>query len=115
MKKFVALYLAPASAIEQMKEQMKKAGPEQAKAGMELWMKWSKQHEKSIVELGAPLGRTKRITAGGASDARNDVTGYSIVQAETHEAAAKMFEGHPHFRLPGGSVEVLEVMPIPGM
>jgi hypothetical protein len=115
MKKFVALYLAPASAIEQMKEHMKKAGPEQAKAGMELWMKWAKQHERSIVELGAPLGKTKKITASGASDTRNDVTGYSIVQAETHDAAAKMFEGHPHFHVPGGSVEVLEVMPIPGV
>ncbi|HEY6255380.1 MAG TPA: YciI family protein [Xanthobacteraceae bacterium] len=114
MKKFVALYLAPASAIEQMTERMKNA-PEQAKAGMDAWMKWAKQHEKSILELGAPLGKTKKITATGASDTKNDITGYSVVQADSHESAAKIFEGHPHFHMSGGTIEVLECMPIPGM
>ena len=41
MKKFVALYLAPASAIAQMKEQMKALTPEQMKAGMDMWMNWA--------------------------------------------------------------------------
>ena len=114
MKKFVALYLAPAAAIAQMREHMQKA-PESAKAGMDAWMQWAKQHEKSIVELGAPLGKTKQITAGGAADTKNNITGYSIVQADTHDAAARIFDGHPHLRMPGGSIEVLECMPIPGM
>jgi hypothetical protein len=115
MKKFVALYLAPASAIAQMKEQMKKMSPEQAKVGMDMWMKWAKQHEKSIVELGAPLGKTKRLLANGTSDTKNDITGYSIVQADSHEGAAKLFDGNPHFHISGASIEVLECMPIPGM
>ena len=46
MKKFVALYLAPAAAIAQMREHVQKA-PESAKAGMDAWMQWAKQHEKS--------------------------------------------------------------------
>ena len=114
MKKFVALYLAPAAAIAQMREHVQKA-PESAKAGMDAWMQWAKQHEESIVELGAPLGKTKQITAGGAADTKNDITGYSIVQADTHDAAARIFDGHPALRMPGGSIEVLECMPIPGM
>jgi hypothetical protein len=41
---------------------------------------------------------------------------YTIVQAESHEAAAKLFEGHPHFAIfPGDGVEIMEVLPIPGM
>ena len=33
---------------------------------------------------------------------------------ESHEAAAKMFEGHPHFTIfPGEAVEIMEVLPIP--
>ena len=111
MKKFVALYFAPASAIEQMS----KSTPEQMKAGMDGWMKWADKNKKAITELGAPLGKTKRVTDRGVSAGKNEITGYSVVQAETHEAAAKLFEGHPHFHLPGASIEVMEMMPIPGM
>jgi hypothetical protein len=46
---------------------------------------------------------------------KNLIAGYVIVQAESQEAAAKMFEGHPHFSIfPGESVEVMQVVPIPG-
>jgi hypothetical protein len=47
---------------------------------------------------------------------KNNVGGYSIVQAETHEAAAKLFgKDHPHLHMPGAWVEILEIMPLPGM
>ena len=37
------------------------------------------------------------------------MSGYVVVQAESHEAAAKMFENHPHFTIfPGDSVEIME-------
>ena len=43
------------------------------------------------------------------------MTAYVIVQAENHEEAAQMFEGHPHFTIfPGEAVEVMECLPIPG-
>jgi len=36
------------------------------------------------------------------------------VQAESHEAAANLFEGHPHFTIfPGDGIEVMEVLSIP--
>ena len=36
------------------------------------------------------------------------------VRADSHEAAAKLFENHPHFTIfPGESVEVMPVLPIP--
>jgi hypothetical protein len=37
---------------------------------------------------------------------------YSIVQADTHEAAAKMFEGHPHLGIPKSSIEIMEIHPL---
>ena len=44
------------------------------------------------------------------------MTGFTIVKAESHEAAAKLFEGHPHFTIfPGDAVEVMEIMPVPGV
>lgn len=85
-------------------------------SGMKAWGEWVAANEKSIVDIGAPLGKTKRVAAEGASDTANNMGAYVIVQAESHEAAAKLFENHPHFTIfPGDSVEIMECMPLPGM
>jgi hypothetical protein len=43
------------------------------------------------------------------------MTGYVVVRADSHEAAARMFEKHPSFaHFPGDSVEIMEILPIPG-
>jgi hypothetical protein len=110
-KKFIALYLAPLSAIAQMK----KATPEQMKEGMAEWMKWAKDHERSIVDLGTPLGKTKRINAAGTSDTKNGITGYSLVQGDSLDSVAALFEAHPHLRVQGALIEVLECISMPGM
>jgi hypothetical protein len=113
MKKFMALYMAPAAEFEKM---MRNATPEQQQKGMQAWMKWMNDNKASIVEGGAPLGRTKRVDAAGVADMRNGIGGYSIVQAETQDAAAKLFgKDHPHLQMPGAWVEVLEVIQLPGM
>ena len=40
---------------------------------------------------------------------------FTVVRAESHEAAAKLFEQHPHFAIfPGDAVEIMPVLPIPG-
>ena len=113
MKKFVVLYMAKGAEFEKM---MKDATPEQQKKGMEAWMKWMTDHQASIVEGGAPLGKTKKVDSKGASDTKNDIGGYSIVQAETAGAATKLFgKSHPHLQMPGAWVEVIEVMQVPGL
>jgi len=53
MKKFLVRYHASTSA----QDQMARTTPEQMKAGMDLWMQWSKAHRAEIVDLGQPLGR----------------------------------------------------------
>lgn len=74
------------------------------------------EHEKSIVDAGTPLGKTKRVAAGGASDIKNVMTGYVIIEADSHEAAARSFANHPHFSIfPGESVEIMECLPLPKM
>lgn len=111
MKKFLVLYRASAAAFEQMKT----ATPEQRKAGMEGWMTWSKKAASSIVDMGAPLGKSLRVTEGASAPIANDLGGYSILQAESKEALATTLKGHPHFMMPDGAIEIIEVMPIPGM
>ena len=112
MKKFLVLYKASAAAFEQM---MKSTTPEQQKAGMDLWMAWGKKAAASIVDMGAPLGKTLLVTPHGASPATNDLGGYSILQGESKEAVAASLKGHPHFMMPDGTIEVVELMPVPGM
>jgi hypothetical protein len=111
MKKFLVLYKAPTSSFEQMQ----KATPEQQKAGMEAWMGWSKKAASSIVDMGAPLGKSLRVTPGSTAPMKNDLGGYSILQGESKEAVAESLKGHPHFMMPDGSIEIVELMPIPGM
>jgi hypothetical protein len=43
------------------------------------------------------------------------MSAFVIVRANSHDAAAMLFENHPHFALfPGEAVEVMPVLPIPG-
>ena len=113
MKKFMVLYMAPSAAFEEM---MKNATPEQQKKGMDAWMAWMGANQASLVDGGAPLGKTKRLDTQGASDVKNGLGGYSIVQAESHDAATKLFgRDHPHLQMPGAWIEVTEIMAIPGM
>jgi hypothetical protein len=114
MKKFMVLYMASAADFETA---MKSSTPEQQKKGMDAWIKWMEKNKKSIVEGGAPLGKTKRVDAKGASNTKNEVGGYSIVQAQSHDAAAKLFgKSHPHLQMmQGGWIEIIEIVPIPGM
>ena len=95
MKKFLVLYKASQDAFQQMS----KSTPEQQKAGMDAWMSWGMKVTKN----------------GDASSSSNDLGGYSILQAESKEALAATLKGHPHFMMPDGSIEIVEVMPVPGM
>jgi len=109
MKKFLVIYKAPITSFEQMM----KATPEQQKAGMDAWMAWGKKAHESIVDMGAPLGKTLKVTPAGASPIRNDIGGYSIMQGESKEVLAETMKGHPHFMMPDGFIEIVEMMPMP--
>ena len=116
MKKFMAVYMGSMSgtAMAQWKALDEKTRKERESAGMSAWMKWGEENARRIVDQGSPLGKTKRVDAEGVSDTKNLMTGYTIVEAESHEAAAKMFLEHPHFKLfPGEAVEIMECLPMP--
>jgi hypothetical protein len=88
---------------------------EKEQEGMAAWKSWMQQHHAAVVGMGGPLGKTKQITGSGIEDVSNAMGAFMVVRAESHEAAAKLFEKHPHFTIfPGESVEVMPVLPIPG-
>ena len=83
--------------------------------GMAGWKAWVENNQAALVAMGGPLGKTKRVSADGVQDVSNALGAFTVVRADSHEAAAKLFEGHPHFTIfPGDAVEVMPVLPIPG-
>lgn len=112
MKKYIVLYYAPASAVEQMA----KVSPEEMKKGMEPWMQWKEKIGSGMVDMGTPLGNAQKITKSGASSNKSNVIGYSILQADNMEGAVEMLKSHPHLLWTEGcEIEVHESMPLPGM
>ena len=112
MEKFMVLYMASPEAFAKMMQ----STPEQQQKGMAAWMAWMNKNQKSIVEGGGPIGKTKRVDARGASDMKNGLGGYSVVQANSHDDAAKLFgSDHPHLQMPGAWIEISEIREIPGM
>jgi hypothetical protein len=96
MPKFLVLYMAKSADFEKM---MKTSTPEQQKKGMDDWMTWMGAHKASMVDGGAPLGKTKRVDLEGASDmkkrgrrlfdhpGRNSCSGYQIIWKEPPASA----------------------------
>jgi hypothetical protein len=111
MAKFMVLYMSTTSA----QEMMAGATPEQAQAGMDAWMAWAGKAGDAIVDLGAPLGAAAHVGPGSAAGDSGQVTGYTVLQADSADAVTALLDGHPHLEMPGNSVDVFEFLQIPGM
>jgi hypothetical protein len=116
MKEFLAVYLGSPES-EKAKQWNALDGAERqrrANSASRAWHAWMDANKAAIVVTGGPLGKTWRADSSGVSAARNNLTGYIVIRAESLEAAARLFEQHPHFaQFPGESVEIMECMPIP--
>lgn len=112
MKKYMALYIAD---TEELASMMKDSSQEESKKGMEMWNTWVEEHKDVLVDEGTPLGKTKTVTKDGTIDTKNGNLGYTIVHADSLDAAAKIFEGHPHVtmmpnvnKMPSSRIDVME-------
>jgi hypothetical protein len=111
MAKYLILYRSPTPP----RDQMANATPEQMKAGLDAWMTWAGKAGDAVTDLGSPVEHTTHVGPGSAASGGADICGYSIVQAGSAEAAAGTLDGHPHLEMPGNSIEVLELISMPGM
>jgi hypothetical protein len=83
--------------------------------GMAAWGAWAEKHQDAILSVGGPLGKTKKVSLQGMEDTSNQMGAFTLLRADSHDAAARLFEGHPHFSIfPGDAVEIMPVLPIPG-
>jgi hypothetical protein len=117
MKNFLAVFTGSASSPARSKWDAMDANQrkEREATGLKAWGDWMAKHQAVIVTTGGPLGKTKRVSSKGIADIKNEMAGYVVVKAESHDAAASLFVNHPHFTIfPGEAVEIMEVLAIPG-
>ena len=111
MNKYIVIYHAPDEVIAQMQD----VTPEEMQKSMEPWMEWAAACGDGLVDMGTPLGGGLRLSTSGSAPSAQEVTGYSILQAENIAAAEAMLAGHPHMNYGVGcDIEVHEAMALPG-
>jgi len=80
---------------------------EQAKAAFGAWVA---QAGDAIVDPGAPVHRVTQVSSGSATDPV-EVGGYSIIQADSPDAAAAVLQSHPYVAR-GGTLQVNQVLEV---
>jgi len=82
-------------------------------AQMAKWGQWFGQLGSALVNPGAPTGTAKTVGAGGSiSDGGSrGLTGYSVVAADSLDAAVELAKGCPVLET-GGAVDVYEAIAI---
>jgi hypothetical protein len=106
--KFMAIYQIPQAVIANWMQTEPKARQEAEEKMKAEWQKWTEEHA-GMIKVSAACGKTKRVTSSGIEDIKNDICLYTLVEAESHEAAAKAFANHPHLQIPQASIEVMAV------
>lgn len=84
--------------------------PEEGEKLMARWRAWMEGLGAAMVEPGNPVGKSSTVSSSGVTDdgGSNPLSGYSVVQADSKEAAIEMAKGCPH--LDHGTIEVAEMM-----
>ena len=71
------------------------------------WDAWPAAHADKVKNT-IGLGKTKRVTANGTEDTNNGLMLSSYVEGESTEAVAELFKDHPHLKLPGATIDIME-------
>jgi len=84
--------------------------PEAGAAQMARWKAWLEGLGEAVVNPGTPLGKSKTVSADGVSDdgGSNPLAGFSIVKADSMDAALEMAKACPFVEM--GTIEVAEAM-----
>jgi hypothetical protein len=117
MAKYLVLYQSEAALTGMsVSEMFANSTPEQLAAGMAAWQAWYTKAGQAVVrDLGAPLDHSTTIAGGNAVSGKTTITGYSLLEAPSMDDAVALMKEHPHFHMPGSSVQILECIPMPGM
>src|SRR5437879_3245492 len=81
---------------------------------MAAWEKWMKTIGPALIDGGNPVGKSSTIDSkgkDGAGAGPNPVSGYSVLKADSLEAAIKLAQGCPVLQS-GASIEVCETFDV---
>lgn len=83
----------------------------EAQKSMQDWQAWMGKIGDAIVDGGGPVGKSKTVSASGTTEGggAEPLMGYTIVKADTMDAAVALLDTCPHFEM-GGTCEVAEVI-----
>ena len=86
--------------------------PEDMQAEMDRWKSWFDDIGASVVDPGNPVGMSRTVSADGVADdgGANPVSGYTLVRADSIDAAIAMAKTCPI--LSSGTVEVAEIQKV---
>ena len=89
--------------------------PETEEAGqkaMAAWGAWFDAMGENVVNGGAPVGQSMTVSSAGVTSdgGANPISGYTVVRADTADAACEMAKGCPMVVDGTGSVEVAPII-----
>jgi hypothetical protein len=107
MSKYIYLYRGPATPPTEFT-------PEQGEEQMRAWTEWMARVGPALVDGGAPFGARTSVADDGTTPAPGDLTGYSIVEADSLDAARAHLDNHPFLSEGKGrfAIEVFELVPM---
>jgi len=83
--------------------------PEEGQQVMAAWTAWMGGLGDAIVERGNPFGASTTVTPSGATGTPGTAGGYTVINADSLDDAAKRADGCPIFAA-GGTVDVYEAV-----
>jgi hypothetical protein len=89
----------------------KPESPEEGAKHMAKWKAWVGGLGDAAVNPGTPLGKSRIVSSSGVSDdgGSNPMSGFSVVKADSMDAALEMAKECPTLEL-DGTIEVAEMM-----
>ena len=108
MPRFLAVYTMKPEDLASFRNLPKAEQDAVDAVGIKEWAAWEERNASSILDRGGMVGKTTRITKDGVVNAVNPFCGYLVLEAESADAAARLFEDHPHITIfPGDGVDVM--------
>ena len=107
MSKYLFLYRGPATPMDQF-------SAEESEKQMQAWGAWMQSAASQLADAGAPFGARDAVSDDGSPATASDQNGYSIIEADSLEAARKLTEGHPFLGEGKGrfTIDIYELVPM---
>ena len=110
MAKYMILYKGEATDMSQMSQ-------DEMQAVMGKWAAWMGSVGSAMTDMGNPFGTGASVVDDGSEGTATSLTGFSILEADSMEAAKALTNGHPFLSDGTGefAIDIFEILPAPGM